>query len=504
MKLLFPRLATKQVLLGFTVLLTLVTTLYFINHKKPSSNVAGAATQPNIILIITDDQALTDYDKAMPKTKALMDSYGTRFTNAFFTSNLCCPDRASFFSGQYPHNSGVWGNVAPNGGYSSFKHSTGLAVSLQNAGYTTANIGKYLNEYLPTSTPPVPPGWDYWFSPYQLLPRSYYYYTVFSKDINQTTGSAIVYGSPDQLLGDGTDNNYATDVLRDKAVGFINAHAADTKPFFLAIGNPAPHEDDSTNGGPTPARRHLTNFTTEPLPTPPSFNEADVSDKPPAIQNLPLMTQTDIDNATQHNRDRLRSLMAVDEANKAVINALQANNILNNTYVILTSDNGYFIGQHRIKRGKIYGYEEGIRDILVMRGPGIPVQTIDKYVTIVDLAPTIEEWSGATPLVTVDGKSLFPLIKDPTLFWRTAFLVDGPNKQYWEIRAGSATSTSGSSTQWSNGAKESYNLGTDPYQLTAAKSIPTVVQTELNRLKTCVGTSGSASCWSTFTFTATK
>ncbi len=132
--------AHLALLLTFIALVAI--TYYFIKATLPQNITAQTPPKPNIILLISDDQATPDYDIAMTKTKSLFDSNGTRFTNAFFNSDLCCPDRATFFTGQLPHNTGVWGNNAPEGGYSVFKHNTGLAVSLHNAGYTTANFGK--------------------------------------------------------------------------------------------------------------------------------------------------------------------------------------------------------------------------------------------------------------------------------------------------------------------------------------------------------------------------
>ena len=147
---------------------------------------------------------------------------------------------------------------------------------------------------------------------------------------------------------------------------------------------------------------------------PPNFNEADVSDKPPAVRNLPLLDDAQIADIQRRYRCELESLLSVDDGVKQVIDALEAKGDLDNTLIIYTSDNGYFHGEHRIPSEKLRIYEESIRVPLEMRGPGIPQGvTLDPLVTNADLAPTIVDAAGVTPGLDMDGRSLLPVIQKP-------------------------------------------------------------------------------------------
>jgi N-acetylglucosamine-6-sulfatase len=123
--------------------------------------------QPNIVLILTDDEDVALH-QFMPKTRALLEERGTIFDNFFVTYSFCCPSRASILRGQYAHNTHIVGNEQPWGGFEKFRQlgleESTIATWLQGAGYHTAMIGKYLNRYVPERDG-VPPGWDEWSSP---------------------------------------------------------------------------------------------------------------------------------------------------------------------------------------------------------------------------------------------------------------------------------------------------------------------------------------------------
>ena len=138
--------------------------------------------------------------------------------------------------------------------------------------------------------------------------------------------------------------------------------------FFAAN---APHGGTAPNGAPTPAPRHLGTFAGTQAPRTPSFNEADVSDKPPHLRNLPLLTADQIAAIDRQYQARLESLQSLDEGIGRIIDALAARGELDNTYIFFTSDNGYHLGQHRLFEGKGEVYEEDIRVPLVVRGPGV-------------------------------------------------------------------------------------------------------------------------------------
>jgi hypothetical protein len=147
------------------------------------------------------------------------------------------------------------------------------------------------------------------------------------------------------------------------------------------------------------------------LPKPPSFNEQDISDKPGGIRNLPSLSAAAIADITRRYRCRLESLLAVDEGVKNILGALKDSGELDNTLVIYTSDNGFLLGEHRIKNGKVLPYEEAIRVPLLMRGPGVPQhKSVRDLVANVDWAPTILDAADARAGLRMDGRALFPLM----------------------------------------------------------------------------------------------
>ena len=149
-------------------------------------------------------------------------------------------------------------------------------------------------------------------------------------------GTVVQYGS--------AEGDYITDVFTGKAVTFIDrAESNDAQPFFLALTLTAPHGGGARNGPATPAPRHAGMFAGEQAPRPPSFNEADVSDKPPAVRNQPLLTAAQVADIDYEYQTRLESLQAVDEGVGRIVEALAARGELGNTYIVFTSDNGYHL-----------------------------------------------------------------------------------------------------------------------------------------------------------------
>src|SRR5439155_6954337 len=225
---------------------------------------------PNVVVIMTDDQDVASM-RVIPNVQRLIAAQGVTFVNSFVNLSLCCPSRATFLTGQYAHNHGVLSNALPAGGYQKLDHSHTLPVWLQRAGYATVHIGKYLNSYgLNMDQRTIPPGWSEW---YGALDPSTYNYLDFSLNEN---GKIVHYGR--------NPTTYQTDVYTQKALDIIKRRAPSSQPFFLWVAYLAPHNIP----GPVPAPRHAGRFKNEPLPTPPSFNEQDVSDKPAAIRKLPL------------------------------------------------------------------------------------------------------------------------------------------------------------------------------------------------------------------------
>jgi N-acetylglucosamine-6-sulfatase len=284
-------------------------------------------------------------------------------------------------------------------------------------------------------------------------------------------------------------------VLKSQVQEFIGASAPQGKPFFAYVAPYAPHDPA------TPAPRDQHTFDTEKAPRLASFNEADVSDKPPWIQSLRMLTSADIVNIDQRHEDRVESLQAVDDLVAGVVGKLGAEDVLSNTYIVFTSDNGFHHGEHRIQRGKGRPYEEDIRVPLVIRGPAVqPHSSTDKLVLNADYFPTFTDLAGAQTPPYVDGRSLLPVLTGgATTSWRTAILIEGRkysadpeipvDRDYNAIR----TSTS-KYIEYEGGSRELYNLtpGADPNELTNTyySADPTVpprrdLKARLDALKGC-------------------
>jgi N-acetylglucosamine-6-sulfatase len=353
----------------------------------------AASGKPSIVLILTDDQDAS-LTSVMPNLKALA-RQGATFTHAYYNDPLCAPSRATILTGLYDHDTGVTANDHRLF-YDAGLPGRTIAVWLHAAGYRIGFVGKYLNEYpAPAPATYVPPGWDYWVAHLgETTGETWRSSTEFDYDLNNN-GTVVHRG--------GAPADYATDVYRAKAVGFVREAVADRVPFFLELATHAPHFPA------TPAPRDAALFPALEAPRVPSFNEADVSDKPAYVRALPRFDPADVD---AKYRERARSLQAVDDALKAITDALAADGRLANTYVVFTSDNGFELGPHRIGGQKSTPYEETVRMPLYVRGPGVRAGLVlPQMVGNVDLAPTFAAWAGAAAPAGLDGRSLAPLLR---------------------------------------------------------------------------------------------
>jgi len=192
------------------------------------------------------------------------------------------------------------------------------------------------------------------------------------------------------------------------------------KPFFIYLAPYIPHAPA------TPPDRYIGEYSGAQAPRTASFNEADVSDKPNWIQSKSILDASQIANIDSLYEKRRESLSAVADLVNDVINALQANNQLDNTYIFFTSDNGFHQGQHRLDSGKNTAFEEDINIPFVVRGPGVPAgQVVNSFTANVDYAATFAELAGITPPSSVDGRSLVPFLKGTTpSTWRQAMLIE--------------------------------------------------------------------------------
>lgn len=446
-----------------------------VANGQQTPGTASASDRPNILFIMTDDQTVEDMEY-MPLTSELLAEEGTTFENAFVTNSVCCPSRATILRGQYTHNHEIKGAKPPAGGWEKFR-DTGLGEStvatwLDAEGYETALVGKYLNGYL--STTYVPPGWDEW---YGFNAGAYYDFKL------NENGENVLYEGR---------RNYQTDVLRDKAVEFVEGAAEEENPFFLHLSPWAPH------GPVDPAPRHENLFEDEKFPRPPSFNEEDVSDKPEWVRDKPLLTQDEIDEMDEWYRNRLRTLQAVDEMVRDVVETLEETGQLDNTYIFFTTDNGWHMGQHRLPKSKWTAYEEDIKVPLLVRGPGVPAgRTLEQLVINNDFAPTFAELGGASTPDFVDGRSLTPLLGPdlpPKDEWRQSFLVEAKRNGVEDRPPYDAVRTARWSLVRYRGVRDTelYDLQEDPFQLqslhrTADRALIRELVMQLRDLRRCAG-----------------
>jgi len=455
----------------------------------------------------------------MPRTQRLLGGAGTTFSEAIVTTPLCCPARASLISGQYGHNNGVLRN-----NYDDLRQkSSVLPAWLRRAGYTTIHVGKFMNRYATStgSDSAVAPGWDQWHS--VVAPR------YFNYDL-QVNGRTEPKGAdPEDYLGR---------VLEETSAEMVERYAPRKQPFFLELDEYAPHisvGDDvggrCENGAvPDPLDSGL--FADEPLPRPPSFNEADATDKPSFIQALPQLDESEIDGLQTLHRCSLASLASVDRAVARLYKEVKRSGELDNTVFVFTSDNGFYAGEHRIPVSKQNPYEEGIRVPMVWSAPrklvGRVPRTVGLPVASIDVPATILDFAGAEPCAskrrrdcrTLDGRSLVPLLKGRESRWpddravvveldrgKSPVDADGRACDYTGVRTTSEILLEhrGYIDPAQGGAcvptleYELYDLAADPYQLSnlhtsvtgaAPSPLEADLAPRLGKLATCKGIRG--------------
>ena len=461
-------------------LLVLVATCAHDPSSQPEDGDRGME-RPNFVVVLLDD--LDTYSvQYMPQTLALVRDRGVSYESAFVNFSLCSPSRASLLRGQYAHNTGIWDNKSATGGYDAFHglglESSTLATWLHNGGYRTALFGKYINRYVEVGPVTVPPGWEEWYATFgRITGRRSQYYDYFLNE----NGQVIQYGSAPE--------DYSTDVLKTKAVDFIRRAAASKRPFLAYIAPHAPHTPA------IPAPRHTSLFSGLTAPRPPSFNEADMSDKPFPFNTLPLLLPDSVALIDSLYRQRIRSLQAVDEAVAALLRALREAGVLEQTYIFVTSDNGFHLGQHRRTSGKGGPYEEDMKVPLFIRGPGIPLGArVYDLVLNADLAPTIAVLAGVPVPSFVDGRSIVPSMSGGT-FSRRAIIFDlNPNLPDTVYGFRAIHTRDSIYIENTFGGRELYDLTADPFELeNIAAQVPAPVirafSSRLRRLRQCAAES---------------
>ncbi len=432
--------------------------------------------RPNIVLIVLDDLDVRSV-QVMTRTLRLLGTPGITFENMFVTTPVCCPSRASILTGRYAHNHGILVNWSPLGGFAKFVATGGealtVAARLRAVGYRTALFGKYLNGYPDGRPSYVPFGWDEW---YALINE----YDYCRYQLNENGRVKQAGGCP---------ADYQTDVLAAKATGFIKKAAQGSQPFFMYVTPVAPHWPA------TPAERHLQEFLDAPLAQPPSFDEADTSDKPAWLRRFAQFGSSGLAQLEAFQRKRLQSLLAVDEAIERLVRALEEGGKLEQTVILFTSDNGLHLGEHRIGNQKLTPYEESIRVPLIVRGPGVTPGVRGHMVLNIDLAPTIAELAGARARAG-DGRSLVPLLASnppPQEGWRQDFLVENWEGGQIQVPPYQALRTRDYLfVEYQTGGRELYDLRADPFQLESlhGRADPSLIRRlsdRLNALKQCAG-----------------
>ncbi len=375
----------------------------------------GFGLRPNIVLIVTDDQR-ADTLWAMPLLREHVVDRGVEFSNSFTSTSLCCPDRASIFTGQYAHNHGVTSNA----GAHLFDHD-GDTIQRQlreNAGYKTALVGKYMVATFAALGATVPPGWDEWhvfLSDGGFGATHGLYYNYFLS----TNGTSALYAPLDGLGVPTRRHEYSTDLLRDRALALIDSWAEER--FLLEYAPFAPHTRAVA------ADRHVGVFAGAPLHRPPNHMPTDLSGKPAWVSTNKSLQQLGggQPEATDARRiEMLETLPAVDEAVASISERLEAQGLTDNTLVAFTSDNGYHWLEHWLTL-KNYPYEESIRVPLAIRYPLLaPAPRMrTELVQSIDFYPTFAELAGI-PGAPVNGRSLVPLLDDTATSWRQEILIE--------------------------------------------------------------------------------
>jgi arylsulfatase A-like enzyme len=526
--------------------------------KKQQAALLPEGQKPNFVVIQTDDQTIDQLYAtytppggapipAMPNTLASIAGKGMTFNRYYVSYPLCCPSRVSLLTGRYAHNHNVRGNVPPNGGYTGFSFrqadTHNIATWLQGAGYRTIHIGKFLNGYGDEpfdNGMTVPPGWNAWHSVLKADTDHYFYgYTLNDNGVldgpigdpgnweTREYGVRDDFGCPFAPLN-GQPCLYETDILtriaNEEMVG-----TPEGQPFYLQLDYTAPHGDFRRPAGPEPATRHYDSFSGAPYPHGPSegFNEGNVNDKPRFIREAAYLSPTESHTYRVYYQKALESLRAIDDGVQQVINTLGAMGRLRNTYIVFTSDNGFFYGEHRLTGGKFLAYEPSTHLPFLIRGPGIkPASSTGELAGNIDIAPTILELAGAKADKSIDGRSLVPYLLDPALRTRRPLLfesfvetndVEAQGGQPLAARAsagaarGARSGEAGASIiappkdyegirlgpykyiAWPDGEKELYDINKDPFELNNKARDPNFapikgfLHRELERLETCVG-----------------
>jgi len=441
-----------------------------------------AAARPNVVFVMTDDhaaQAISAYGSRVNETPQLdrLAREGMLFRNAFVTNSICTPSRAVILTGLYSHRNGVPVFNRFDGSQPT------VAKLLQASGYHTGMIGKWHLGSDPT-------GFDHW----EILPGQGSYHDP----VLYTASSEKSYAG-----------RYATDVLTDLGIEFIRARPRH-KPFFLMLHHKAPHRSWE------PDERHRLMFAERVIPEPPTLwddyatrasalrenrqriaqdlSRRDLKLEPPAeldgrarrawLDAAPVELEVERDGQKlrltaeslvrykyqRYMQDYLACVQSVDDNTGRLLDALEQQGLAQDTIVVYTSDQGFFLGEHGLF-DKRFMYEESLRTPLVVRWPGVTSEgsTSDALALNLDFAPTFLDAAGVAVPAEMQGRSLVRLLRGETpADWRTAFYYryyHDPGHHNTRAHYGVRTRTHKLIHYWRSGEWELFDLRADPHEL---------------------------------------
>jgi N-acetylglucosamine-6-sulfatase len=444
--------------------------------------------RPNIVFILIDDLrwdelGIAGHPYIRTPNIDRIGREGAVFRNAFMTTPLCSPSRASFLTGQYAHTHGITDNVDRSAASHQLRT---FPLLLHEAGYETAFIGKWHmgNDETPR------PGFDRWVS---------------------FKGQGTYLNAP--LNEDGRSvksTGYITDVLNNYAIEFIRRRHE--KPFLVYVAHKAIHPEVTQNDDGSvdlsaaerfiPAPRHEKAFTGVTIPRRQNYGRAPEG-KPALLRQIGNLPPLGAGTVTPDRAilERQRTLLAIEDGVGEILKALKETGQLDNTILVFTSDNGYFYGEHGLSVERRLAYEESIRLPLLLRYPKLikPGSVHDEMALNIDLAPTLLSLTGASVPPTMQGRSLAPLLKGARTAWRNSFLIEYYSDKVFPriVQMGYQAVRS---RRWKyihylelNGMDELYDLKTDPYEMTNLVDQPSArkalagMKHEMNRLLKTTG-----------------
>lgn len=444
MKRTMPRYKSKY-LFHRSILLAIITALvimvfgvvrshYFVSRAQ------GEGSLPNFVVIMTDDQRADTMD-GMPITTSRLGGSGITFTNAFLTTPLCCPSRTSFLTGMYAHNTGIFNNNS----YGKVQRLEDRMIPVwMRLTHKTAWFGKYINGYDNKNVP----GWDQWFG---IGGGRYFDYEARDNNKVRYFGRKA--------------SDYSTDVIRRKAVKFIRETEG---PFFVVVAPQAPHGDNDEGAvdGAVSAPRHRPCPDIAALQSP-ALNEEDVSDKPQWVQKIKRKSTKQIKQIEAFRKSQYCALKAVDETVGEILDTLEQKGIRDNTFIAYYSDNGYSWDEHRHEKKNCI-YDGCAKTPMIISYPpftaSVSGQTTDALMSHIDLTATILDIAGIPLPDQVRGKSIKPILSDPTSAVRDNALIE-VDGEYTNHKIFAVRTKEYKYVEHENGERELYDLVNDPYEL---------------------------------------